>query len=78
MGDARLGRKGKRLFNRESRKMDVILRTVLDIPTEMAFDVGRGNGVVVDRARDRDILMTVVSEGLEESGTTGARSAKND
>ena len=78
MWDARLGRKGNRLFNREGRKVDVVLGTVLNVSTEMAFDVRMGNGVIVDRASDRNILVTEIGEGLEESGTTGTWTAKND
>ena len=78
MWDARLSRKGNRLFDREGRKVDVILGTVLNVSTEMTFDVQMGNGVVVDRARDRNILVTEVCESLEESSTTGTRFAKDD
>ena len=58
--------------------MDIVLRTVLDVPTEMPFDVRRGDRVVVDHAIDRNILVAEIGEGLEESGTTGTWSAKDD
>jgi len=50
--------------------VDIILRAVLDVSTEMVFNVRRGNGVVVDHARDRNILVTEVCEDLKESSTT--------
>ena len=65
MWDPRLSRKRNCLFNREGRKVDVVLGAVLDISTVMAVNVRRGNGVVVDRARDRNIFVTEVCEGLE-------------
>ncbi len=72
--------RGKRegFANRKRREVDVVFWTIQDIATEMFLEVVGGDGVVVDVARNRVVLLAMIGERLQKRGAARPWASQDD
>lgn len=66
------------LLNGQCREMYVVLRAVLDIPTEVPLEFVRSDRVVVHIPFDGMVLISVIRKGLQKGTAPSPRTSEHD